>query len=261
MQIRADLEDVVEVESQLSHRHPVPERNRPERIRLTGPSWRWVIGIRQRGVENRTLDDVAGDWIRPVQHDERLVEPGSGAHRVHHCSDVRPGSRAYILEIEHERIEPAQKTVGRRRRLLSVKRVNWQPALLVDSARDVLAILGSAKPVFGREQLDQVHGGVARLPVSEQVDIRGSLLVDASLVRQQPNALPADELDAVIEENRDAGLDLGFGELRCGVDLLADDNAAAADWKENCEQPKVSHHRWVSCKLVVFDRNMGRARR
>jgi hypothetical protein len=62
-------------------------------------------------------------------------------------------------------------------------------------------------------------------------------------------------MDAITEKNRNAGPDSGLGELGSGVDLLADDNAAAAEWKENCEQPIGSHHRWESGKLVVSGGN------
>jgi hypothetical protein len=62
-------------------------------------------------------------------------------------------------------------------------------------------------------------------------------------------------MDAITEKNRDARPDFGLGEFGSGVDLLADDNAAAAERKEKCEQPIGSHHRMESGKLVVSGGN------
>src|SRR4029077_664114 len=244
-----------EIKSKLPHRHAVTQRNRPECERLTGSSRCRVLGVRERSVENWTFDDVARDRIGAIQHDEWLVKPSRGAHRVHHRSDVRPGPRADVLKIEHERVKYTENAVRGGHRLLSVQRIDRKSTLQVDSAGNILAVFGPAQPVLGREQLDQIHGSVARLLFSEQVDVGGAPLVDPRLVCKEPDSLPSDQMDAITEKNRDAGPDPGLGELGGGIDLLADDNAPAAEGKENCEQPIGSHHRWESGKLVVFRGN------
>jgi len=77
----------------------------PVDVRLTGPAGRRILGIRECAVEKRPFDDVAGDRIRSVEHDDGLVKARRRAHRVHHCPDVRPRPRPNVLKIVHERIE------------------------------------------------------------------------------------------------------------------------------------------------------------
>src|SRR4029077_10939463 len=113
-------------------------------------------------------------------------------HRVHHRADVRPGPRADVLKIEYECIESTENAVRGSHRLLSIEGIDRKSALLVDSAGDILAVFGPAQPVLGREQLDQIHGRVARLLFSEQVDVGGAPFVDARLVCKEPDSLPSD---------------------------------------------------------------------
>ena len=49
------------------------------------------------------------------------AKPRGGAHRVDHRPDVRPGSRANVLKIEHERVKSAQNAVRRSHRLLPIR--------------------------------------------------------------------------------------------------------------------------------------------
>ena len=51
--------------------------------------------------------------------------------------------------------------------------------------------------MLGRKKLHQVYRGLAGSFVSEQVNVRGSPFVDARLIRQQPDSLSSDQLQAV----------------------------------------------------------------
>jgi len=91
--------------------------------------------------------------------------------------------------------------------------------------------------MLGREELHQLYAGIARFPVSEHIDVGGSSLVYPRLIRQQTDSLAANQIQAVTDEDTDAGSDLRLGELLSGIDLLAGYDAAATNWKEHCEQP------------------------
>jgi hypothetical protein len=105
--------------------------------------------------------------------------------------------------------------------------------------------------VLRREKLNEIYSGRACPVVSEQIDVGRSPFVDAGLVGKKTDALSANQMYAVAHQNGYPGPHLGLRELGCGVDLLAGNNTAAAEREEHCEQPMVSHHRYLSGNLVV----------
>src|SRR3954464_1555514 len=99
--------------------------------------------------------------------------------------------------------------------------------------------------MLGREQLHEIDARVACLLAPQQIDVRVSFFVDSRLIGEKADALSANEMYAVRQENRDARSHPGFGKLRCGIDLLVY-HYAAADRCQYREQPNVSHHRDLS---------------
>src|ERR1700686_3488273 len=92
---------------------------------------------------------------------------------------------------------------------------------------------------------------------SQQIDIGISVLVDAGLVREETDALSANQLYAIAQQHRYPRHHPAFCQLVCRVGLLVDHYAAAAQCKERREQPIVSHHRGLSgnfgCLAVPYD--------
>ncbi len=79
-----------------------------------------------------------------------------------------------------------------------------------------------------REELNQIDLGVVSSIASEQIDIRISVLVDAGLVREETNALSANQLYAITKQHRYPRRDLPFRQLVRRVGLLVDYHAGAA---------------------------------
>ena len=146
----------------------------------------------------------AAQRVRAVQHDDRDSAPCGRLHRVEHRADVRPGPRADVLQIHHEHVEVAQRAVRRRDRPVGVQRLDDEAAPLVDPARELLAILRAANPVFGREESHELDARGARLGRAQPLDVGFALLVDARLIREQTHALAADQMDAVGEQHADS---------------------------------------------------------
>ena len=121
------------------------------------------------------------------------LPPSRRAHRVDHRPHVRPRPSADVLQIEHERVDVTKQTVGRRDRRHGVERMHREPAPLVDSALEILSVFSPTDAMLGREEPDERHSRRASRRAVQHVDVRDARGVHARLIRDERDALAANE--------------------------------------------------------------------
>src|SRR6185503_11921647 len=109
-------------------------------------------------------------------------------------------------QVEDERVESAEHAVRRCNGLLPIQRVDRESALRIPFVGD-WRVFRAAKPVLRREELNEIDARVAGPLLPEQIDVRVSLFVDARLVGKKTDALSANQMYAVAQQNRNARAD------------------------------------------------------
>ena len=109
-----ELELSIEEPRQLAHGESVAQRRR-DTARTHVPA---APGVGSSGLAS-ALSSIGPSGCTPLSGFGRSrttigMPAPSGAHRVQHRADVRPGPRADVLQIDDEHVEVAQRAVGRR---------------------------------------------------------------------------------------------------------------------------------------------------
>ncbi len=160
----------------------------------------------EAGAKRRPFDVAPADRVRPVEDEEAELRLRGGLHAEEHGGLVRVVARADVLDVEDQRIEPAQRPARRPKRpgVVSVQRVDRDPGLPVPlAARGGHVLDVPADAVFRAEEggepdaprlVEQVRG-VAQAPVHR----RG--------VADEPHREPPQGGEALLDEHVEAGPD------------------------------------------------------
>jgi hypothetical protein len=196
-QVHADAELLVEERGQLADGHAVPRRDGihpDERL--------------ERRIEQGALHDLAADRIGTIQNDEGDVLLRSRLHRERHRGDVGPRASAHFRQVVDENVDGVEHGRARTAILRLIEREDRDAGFRIAVVDDPLARGGgAADPVLGREQRHQLQ----ILVRGDEVDLGRSSAVDACMVRDQTDALPAHLLRDVRKEHFDARPDAVAG--------------------------------------------------
>ena len=130
----------------------------------------------EAGAKRRPFHVAPADRVRPVENEEAELRARGGLHAEEHGGLVRVIARADVLDVEDQRVEPAQRGARRTKRpgVVSVQRVDRDPDLPVaPAARGGHVLDLPADAVFRAEEggkpdaprlVEQVRG-VTQAPV------------------------------------------------------------------------------------------------
>ena len=156
--------------------------------------------------KRRPFHVAPADQVRPVENEEVELRMRGGLHAEEHGGLVRVVARADVLDVEDQRIEPAQRPARRPKRFgaVSVQRVDRDPDCPVaPAARGGHVLDVPAAAVFRAEEggkpdaprrVEQVRG-VTQAPVHR----RG--------VAEQSHGTPPQGGEALLDEHVEAGPD------------------------------------------------------
>jgi hypothetical protein len=127
--------------------------------RHAGNDWHREICCERKaiGIEHRSFDAFAAEWVGAIENVERDVMPRGGFHRVAHRRDVSIETHAGILKIENQRVHAIQHRVGRTS-CVSIQTVNWQAGCGIGRRRN-RRVLSATNAVLRAEQRDKLHAG------------------------------------------------------------------------------------------------------
>ena len=200
-EVGADLPLLVIQTRQLAHRHTVANRHRHvgnERVgSLTGA----------RLGRQRAFDLPAVHGIRAIEHHDGNLLPRGLLHHVAHRELIGVEADADVLQIDDDGIEAGEGSFDRPAGAALIEQgVNRQTRLLILRRRHIV-IEHAADAVLGTEERDQLHIGSGM----EKIDRRLPVTRSAGVIGHEADAFAAKLLEAVADENVDAGQDRAVG--------------------------------------------------
>ena len=158
----------------------------------------------EAGAKRRSFHVTPADRVRPVENEEAELRVRGGLHAEEHGGLVRVIARADVLDVEDQRIEPAQRLARRPKRpgAVSVQRVDRDPDLPVaPAARGGHVLDVPADAVFRAEE-----GGKTDAPrLVEQVRGVTQAPVHRRGVAYESHRKPPQGGESLLDEHVEAG--------------------------------------------------------
>jgi len=169
------------------------------------------VALTAPGQEERSLDVVATNRIRPVADDNADAVSRRGAHAVGHRVDERIDAGTDILQVHDQDVPLPQHLRGRLARL-AVERVDRDPASAIVTVRrlDHVVLDVGSKPVLRAEQRHESYALDIPQPIGGVLEAR----IYRGGIRDQPDPLAGDEPEVLLEESVDAEGDETAGATR-----------------------------------------------